>query len=408
MSGVFFLLKQLTGMKCSDSRSLEEHILSFEKIVRELESAGIKFDEPVVVFFLLQSMPRSYEQLITVLETLPVEQCSMEFVKSRLLSEDVKRQFSGSGKMMDSGTAFIGKGGKFPFKCHGCGKPGHKRVDCPENKCSDRASDDRKFDRKPNKKKNKSGAHSAETENDDIAFIVSVEDAMQSSGSEFRWVLDSGASEHMVNDRSCLINVRTLEVPTVINVAKSGVSLVCRMISDVKMSATVNGKQLSCTVYGVLFVPGLYTNLFSVKRVTERGMEVVFGKDCARIVRNGEVVCTAKRNGRLYELNVNVVKMSTAMIGEAESQLSLWHRRFGHIGKSGLLKLIRNDMVEGIEGSVSASSSVKVCEPCMMGKQAKLPFEECVKSRSSRPLELVHTDVCGPFKPESWLSLIHI
>lgn len=199
VSGVFFLLKQLTGMKYCDSRSMEEHILSFEKIVRELESAGIKFDEPVVVFFLLQSMPKSYEQLITVLETLPVQQCSMEFVKSRLLSEDVKRQFSGSAKSLDPGTAFVGKGGKFPFKCHACGKLGHRRVDCPENKYSERASDDRKFDRKQMKKKNKSGAHSAETEHDDIAFIVSVGDALHSSGSEFRWVLDSGASEHMVN-----------------------------------------------------------------------------------------------------------------------------------------------------------------------------------------------------------------
>lgn len=399
VSGVFFLLKQLTGMRYSDSRPMEEHILSFEKLVRELESAGIKFDEPVVVFFLLQTMPKSYEQLITVLETLPVQQCSMEFVKSRLLSEDVKRQFSGSARGLDPGTAFVGKGGKFPFKCHGCGKPGHKRVDCPENKWSERANDDRKQMRK----KNKSGAHSAEAESEDVAFIVSLAgDAMHSAGGEFRWVLDSGASEHMVNDKSCLVNVRSVDVPTVINVAKSGVSLVSRIVGDVKMSATVNGKQLRCTVYGVLFVPGLYTNLFSVKRVTERGMEVVFGKDSARITRNGQIVCTADRKGRLYELNVDVMKQSSAMVSESESQLSLWHRRYGHIGKSGLLKLIRSDMIEGIEGKVSSDSSQKICEPCMMGKQAKLPFEECVKSRSSRPLELVHTDVCGPFKPESW------
>lgn len=153
----------------------------------------MKFDEPVIVFFLLQSMPKSYEHLITVLETLPVEQCSMEFVKSRLLSEDIKRKYSGNSGL-EPGTAFAGKSGKFLYKCHSCGKLGHKRADCPTNKWSNRTTEERK----KAKKKYNSGAHSAEADSDDLAFSVNTErDAMYSGGSDFRWVLDSGASEHI-------------------------------------------------------------------------------------------------------------------------------------------------------------------------------------------------------------------
>lgn len=185
VSGVFYLLKQLAGMKHDERRTMEEHILAFEKTIRELESAEIKFDKPVVVFFLLQSMPKSYDQLITVLETLPVEQCSMEFVKSRLLSEDAKRQHNGDRP--DTSTAFAGRSGKFVFKCHACGKPGHKRVNCPENVKNERPAS------KPEKHKKKSKAHVAES-GGDVAFMTVDGDP---PGGKFRWILDSGASEHI-------------------------------------------------------------------------------------------------------------------------------------------------------------------------------------------------------------------
>lgn len=111
----------------------------------------------------------------------------------------------------------------------------------------------------------------------------------------------------------------------------------------------VNGKQLSlrrfvcsCFVYQLVFR----------NKSCRTWKKVVFGKDSARIMENGKVFCTADPKGRLYELNVDVMKVSSAMFGDSESQLSLWHRRFGHIGKSGLMKLIRNDMIEGIECAI--------------------------------------------------------
>ena len=56
ISRVFYLLKQLFMMQFDEKRILQAHILSFKKLVRELESANIKIDKSVLVFFLLQSM----------------------------------------------------------------------------------------------------------------------------------------------------------------------------------------------------------------------------------------------------------------------------------------------------------------------------------------------------------------
>ena len=41
------------------------------------------------------------------------------------------------------------------------------------------------------------------------------------------------------------------------------------------------------------------------------------------------------------------------------------------------------------------------CEGCLMGKQNRLPFPKKSVSKSSKPLDLIHSDVCGPLSVSS-------
>eukprot|EP00112_Aurelia_sp_Birch-Aquarium-sp1_P026532 Seg946.1 transcript_id=Seg946.1/GoldUCD/mRNA.D3Y31 product="Retrovirus-related Pol polyprotein from transposon TNT 1-94" protein_id=Seg946.1/GoldUCD/D3Y31 len=41
------------------------------------------------------------------------------------------------------------------------------------------------------------------------------------------------------------------------------------------------------------------------------------------------------------------------------------------------------------------------CEGCAMGKQHRQPFPKKSQSRSSQPLELIYSDVCGPMSVNS-------
>ncbi|KMQ82834.1 gag-int-pol protein, partial [Lasius niger] len=44
--------------------------------------------------------------------------------------------------------------------------------------------------------------------------------------------------------------------------------------------------------------------------------------------------------------------------------------------------------------------SCEICEPCLNGKQARLPFKQLKdKTHIKRPLFVVHSDVCGPINP---------
>lgn len=42
-----------------------------------------------------------------------------------------------------------------------------------------------------------------------------------------------------------------------------------------------------------------------------------------------------------------------------------------------------------------------ICKSCALGKQARNPFKKS-KPKSRRPLEVVHSDVCGPTSEETY------
>ncbi|GBP89221.1 Retrovirus-related Pol polyprotein from transposon TNT 1-94 [Eumeta japonica] len=46
-----------------------------------------------------------------------------------------------------------------------------------------------------------------------------------------------------------------------------------------------------------------------------------------------------------------------------------------------------------------------VCELCQKGKQSRLPFPS-EGSRALNPLELIHSDVCGPMEKSYWAEAV--
>lgn len=398
ISGQFYLLKKLSTMKFDESGSLQAHLMLFDRMVSDLDSAGIKLQEKLVVFYLLQTMPSSYSQLVTVLETLAADQCTLDFVRARLLNESVKRDHTHECEGGGASTAFAGKSGNFSgkkIKCFSCGRIGHKRSDCPSRKDVESGRDSKKNGKK------KQNAHCSETE---VTFVSDSLRGNDGDSARLKWILDSGASDHMVCAKDWLRDVQKLEEPVIIKVA-SGQTLQCRYVGKVIMVTKIGERELKCTVERVLYVPELSYNLFSIRRVSELDMQVVFDKDKALIKREGRVLCTGSRHDRLYELNVRIQKVSQSEVFVAEKSMDgeeLWHRRFGHIGGTGLKKILIAGMVKGMDLEQKAVRGDHVCEPCMIGKQTRMPFVEMPLPRSTRPLELIHSDVCGAMTPAAW------
>lgn len=80
-------------------------------------------------------MPQSYENVVTAIETLSSEQLSINFVNSRLLDEELKRNnlrtenTEGISLNITVKTAFK----VFPIICFTCKKVGHQSYECRSN-----------------------------------------------------------------------------------------------------------------------------------------------------------------------------------------------------------------------------------------------------------------------------------
>ena len=146
--------------------------------------------------------------------------------------------------------------------------------------------------------------------------------------------------------------------------------------------------------------------LFSVRRATAKGAHVAFnphGK-CTVEVNGNTVVETHGPGHGLYHINAKPVSNSS-VVGAAKivETPQLWHRRFAHLGYDNLARLVKDNMVKGINVSTKdfTTAGTEVCEPCVKGKQPRSPFPASDTSKASTPLELVHMDVCGPVTPQS-------
>lgn len=76
----------------------------------------------------------------------------------------------------------------------------------------------------------------------------------------------------------------------------------------------------------------------------------------------------------------------------------LWHLRFGHLNFGGLNLLSRKGMARGLP---LTEKSDNLCEGCILGKQHRESFPSRKSIRAKSPLEIVHSDLCGPMQTPS-------
>ena len=80
-------------------------------------------------------------------------------------------------------------------------------------------------------------------------------------------------------------------------------------------------------------------------------------------------------------------------VAHSDNLRKLWHELFGHLNYHSLKQLCKENMVTGL---LMISCKDGVCSGCVLRKHHRDIFEKCATWHASVPLELVHSELCGP------------
>lgn len=144
-------------------------------------------------------------------------------------------------------------------------------------------------------------------------------------------------------------------------------------------------------------------NLLSVGRMVEHGWELRFKGDPSRceLLHGEESLGCIDMKGQLCFLDIEFVRPpvnestgTSNFTAFTPSSLTwdLWHARLGHAGGD-ITKLL--SAAKGVQ--VASSTSQTRCESCIVAKHPHRPYPTSVSPPTQAFLELVHTDICGPF-----------
>ena len=407
-----FLKKQLVMLKMQEGTPVQDHLRRMKELTDRLASINAAVDDEDQMVYLLSSLPESYSVLVTALETR--EGLTLQDVQRALVSEELKREQAGETSVaessgLDSALKAMKKPGrqetveKSPLKCYWCQREGHFQRDCPF-----KHKQPKKWYNKSVKYRARAARHQyvySESDSDspgDIdarAFVASLD---KTSG--VRWIIDSGATRHMTFQRELLVDYCQFSSPEKVGLG-DGRTVDAFGTGRVKVSMPLGrGKQFATSMTGVLYVPQLSCNLFSVSAAALKGNVVQFGHPkCWIRDKNGKLVGKGQLVDKMYHLHCKIIPApkaeQTSVASNQGNKADLWHQRLGHINEDHLKRIAKKKLVKGMDYPIDVE--MNFCEGCIEGKMHRKTHRSVGEFRSTKIMQLVHSDVCGPMQTKS-------
>ena len=214
------------------------------------------------------------------------------------------------------------------------------------------------------------------------------------------WWVDSGATTHTsVSMQGCIWSRKPSDAERFIYVG-DGNAVAVEAIGTFRLSFdTGHFVELRETYV----VPSVRRNLVSISVLDKYGYSCSFGDNKFSLFLNSSLVATGLLIDNLSMLNtiasyndtLQITSRGTKQKLSRENSAMLRHKRLGHISKGRLERLVSHGILESLD-----YSDLNVCIECIKGKQTNK--RKLSANRSTGVLQLIHTDICGPFPTASW------
>ena len=196
------------------------------------------------------------------------------------------------------------------------------------------------------------------------------------------WIVDSGASDHMTDDKTLFISYSSISTPLAIRIADDSL-LVARGIGSVKISDTL-------ILHSVLHVPNLKCSLLSVSKLANdvRCRANFFATYCLfQDLLTGTTIGSARELDGLYYLDGGSISKSCNKVSLLQNEnLKLWHNRLGHPNFNYMSRMFP---------SLCSNASEFHCDSCEKAKHHRTSFRSN-PYKPSKPFTIIHSDLWGP------------
>jgi hypothetical protein len=182
-----------------------------------------------------------------------------------------------------------------------------------------------------------------------------------------RWVLDTGATNHMIDSHHFFSKLKTQVCGQVMFSDGSVTKIEGR---GTIILACKNGEHRALT--GVYYIPRLKTSILSIGQLDEiRCRIAVFSGVLQVYDLTSKLLAKVKHTTlHLYYHDINMGQ-SVCLATRTSEATWLWHARFRHLNFGSLRRLATQDMVRGLPVREQAN---QVCDGCMIGKQRHALF----------------------------------
>ena len=315
-------------------------------------------------------------------------------------------------------------------KCHKCRYFGHDIDQCNQSKhCSGNTNQNSGRSHYQNKHKRES--HNVEEEEDTAPYanaaahitpIVSMhakkkgkvlgdfDDYENSNNSvdstEFKdydlydWLADTGTTSHITYRRDTFSTYETLPRISISGVGEKNTYAIAR--GTIYLHSECNGKSYILQLNIVLHVPQNRNSLLSLGHwKAEHKQKISVEDGCLKLwTKEGTAIAEGQRlSNKLYLITFKLTSAppENPIALHAQSYApswAIWHWHFGHVGYSGLLKLLEKCLVDGL--NINLTSDRPDCIACTEAKMSKSPYGPSSK-QFTRPGELTHVDLWGKY-----------